>query len=70
MSNKERAGGPIVQEWSNHFLRDDSKMRDYLPEDEREAYSLFRIEPYGREIVYCGSLQFALESAQKYIDEN
>lgn len=49
----------IVYEWPTHYLRDDlaSGVRD--PEA-GQAYSLFCKEPYGREHVWAGSLQWAI----------
>jgi hypothetical protein len=65
--SKNNCGGPIVKEWPGYFLRDDSAMRDDLPKDEREAYSLFREAPYGRVHVFCGNLEWATEKAEEEI---
>jgi hypothetical protein len=66
-----RAGGPFVRGWDNFFLRDDTEIRESSGIfEEKEAYSLFRIEPYGRMIVLGGPRKFAIEQAEEYIRKN
>ena len=62
-------GEVIVYEWPTHYLRDDNATgcRD---EEDGQAYSLFRKQPYGREGVYAGSLKWAIiEAEAEYIDD-
>lgn len=72
MDNKMRAGGVVVKEWDNYFLRDDSEIRkgDPFSRDQVEGYSLFRIEPYGRVVVFGGSLEWALKQAEQAIKKD
>jgi len=51
-----RAGGPVVKDYGTHFLRDDTEIRKSAGcfEDQVEAYSLFRVSPYGRVKVFGG----------------
>lgn len=46
-------------------LRDDFEIRQGVPEFEgrEEAYSLFRLEPYGRVEVFAGTRDWAVEQA-------
>jgi len=55
----------IVYEWGTHYLRDDraTGICDY------ERYSLFRWEPYGREIILSGGFEWALHEAKKAVKE-
>lgn len=63
-----RAGGWLVREWPGYFLRDDSDLRrDGRGGVDEEAYSLFRLEPYGRVEVFVGPLGWALERAEKCV---
>lgn len=53
----------IVHAWPGFFLRDDraTGIRD------DEAYSLFRLYPYGRQMVYAGSLAWAIKECDEWI---
>lgn len=55
---KVRAGRLLVRDWGTHFLVDDTELRDG-----EEAYSLFRVEPYGRVYVYTGPKEWAISQA-------
>ena len=62
----------IVKKWDNYFLRDDYVIRrnagvEVFPNG-FEAYSLFRKSPYGRVEVFGGSLNWAVEQAEKRIE--
>jgi hypothetical protein len=57
----------IVKEWPNFFLRDDLEIRQGWADPE-QAYSLFRSEPYGREIVFAGcSEEEAIGRAEYFV---
>ena len=63
-----RAGGWLVREWDGYFLRDDSDMRrDDVTGETEEAYSLFRLRPYGRVEVFVGGLDLALKRSEEAI---
>lgn len=64
-----RHGGPVVMQTGTHFLRCDTVIRKEAgyPENEQEAYSLFKYEPYGRIAVYAGRLDWACDMARKEI---
>jgi len=63
-----RAGGWLVREWPGYFLRDDSDLRcDDVTGETEEAYSLFRIEPYGRVEVFVGKLGWVLGQCERAI---
>lgn len=51
------------------FLRDDYDIRIRNPDlfDTAEAYSLFRQDPYGREGVFAGSLEWAIKQAHEQV---
>jgi len=55
----------IAYRWQEHFLRDDraSGIADY------ERYSLFRVEPYGREMVLAGRLEWAKQMSDILVRE-
>ncbi len=67
----ERGGGPLVKDYGDFFLRDDTEIRRSSGcfEDQVEGYSLFRVEPYGRERVFGGSRAWAVGQADKLVDE-
>ncbi len=64
-----RAGGPVVKDWGTHFLRDDTEIRKRSGgfDGEEEAYSLFRVNPYGRVEVFRGPKEWALTEAEKHV---
>lgn len=64
-----RAGGPLVKDYGTYFLRDDTDIRKSAGcfEDQVEAYSLFRVEPYGRVQVFCGSRDWAIQQADAVV---
>jgi hypothetical protein len=69
---KIRAGGPLIKEWPNYFLREDTEIRREagdLFSDQIEGYSLFRVEPYGRLEVFGGSKEWAIEQAENLIEQ-
>lgn len=74
MSSKQtkRAGGPVVYDWGTHFLRDDTAIREAAGcfGDQIEAYSLFCVEPYHRELVFAGGKEWALAEAMKFVEES
>ena len=55
----------IVHEWPGFYLRDDraTGIRD------DEAYSLFRLKPYQREMVYAGRLEWAIKESNSLVEE-
>lgn len=59
-----------VKEWQGYFLRDDTEIRRSAGcfEDQIEGYSLFRTgKDYGREKVFAGPKEWAIEQAEKEI---
>jgi hypothetical protein len=70
MANEPR----IVWEsnFGNYFLRDDYEIRKGVPHfmPFEQAYSLFRKEPYGRVMVFAGSLEWAIKQARKAIEDD
>lgn len=64
-----RAGGEVVKDYGTHFLRDDTEIRksDECFGDQREGYSLFRIEPYGRVVVFGGTREWAIRQADEMV---
>jgi hypothetical protein len=63
---KEYNGDIIVYEWPGWYLRDDIATGCRDPED-GQAFSLFRLEPYGREVVYAGTLAWAIRECTERI---
>lgn len=60
------AGGPLVKRYGMlYFLRDDTELRSESEEFSgfEEAYSLFRVEPYGRVKVFCCNKDDAIRLA-------
>jgi hypothetical protein len=60
-----------VKDWGDFFLRDDTELRKDLEcfADQVEAYSLFQRKPYGRVYVYGGNKKWAIEQAEKEVDQ-
>lgn len=63
-----------IKEWDNYFLRDDTEIRKEDPElwdGQIEAYSLFRVNPYGRVSIFGGTRQWALQQSELIVrDKN
>jgi hypothetical protein len=65
----KRAGGVLVKDYGTHFLRDDAEIRKGIFEQE-EAYSLFRVSPYERIVVYVSSRDEAIELADSEVEKD
>lgn len=68
--SKLRAGGEVVKEYDGFFLRDDSDIRENARIEPIEAYSLFRENPYGRVEVFAGPKDWAIERADRVVQED
>lgn len=55
--------------YGGYFLRDDFKIREQAAIEPKQAYSLFKKDPYERLVVFAGNLDWAIEETYKMIGE-